>query len=1061
MNAIITEKDVEQIALEWFAELGYATVNGAEIGPDSEAPERKYYGQAFLPERLKAAINKLNPHLSDDTKEKVCAKLEQNEHTDLLYENRRLHEYIKDGITLDVRRDNGDIVGETAQLIDFQNIDNNDFFVVNQWTMIENNATRRADIVVFINGLPLAVLELKNPSSETADLQHAHNQLTNYAKQIPSLFRTNAIQIISDGIYARIGALFTPYERFMPWRIPENEQTEKFPELESMIRSVFKRDNFLELIKDFIVFGEDNEDNKSSMKKILGGYHQFYAVKKALEFALKASAPDGDRKAGVIWHTQGSGKSLLMIFYAGKIIQHLQMKTPTLLVLTDRNDLDDQLFKSFNMYKSLLRQTPQQAKSRQHLCELLTRTSDGVVFSTLQKFAETTGMLSDRENIIVIADEAHRSQYGLGAKINKETGDMHYGFAKYMRDALPNASFIGFTGTPLEKSDANTPALFGDYIDIYDISRAVEDGTTVKIYYESRLAKISLDKNEAQKIDVVFAELENVSEDEQAKILKQTKLEAIVGTQKRLSSIAADLLTHFDDRQKGQDGKAMIVCMSRRICVELYGEIIKLRPEWHSDDATAGQIKVVMSGGADDPPSFQPHIGEAPKKRHEILGHRIKNAEDSLKIVLVCDMWLTGFDAPCLHTLYVDKPMREHGLMQAIARVNRVFRDKLGGLVVDYIGIAQNLQNALQRYTSSSERTQVGIKYDEAVRVLEEKMEIVRAMFRPDSTNGLDYRPALLPTATPQQRLKLLGQAINWVLEMQYNESLKVTDEKEKNKIHRRFADAVLSLSRAFSLAAASDVAKNIREEVAFMQAVRVALQKSTPGTSITKDVGRDFEIRQMINQAIVSVDIEDIMESAGFNRHDISILSDEFLEDIKNTEQKHLAIEALKKLITGNLRTYERRNVVSARRFSERLAEAVARYHANAITTSMMIEELIKIAKDFKTEEARGEANELDDKEIAFYDALADNKSARDLMGDETLQKIARELVKTIQNNICEDWTKRPAVRAGIRIKVKKLLEKYKYPPDLQIAAVQKVVQQAEALAANEVIYFNSDQYE
>ena len=1054
MSSSFAESHVEEAALSWLSELGYGMANGLEIGPDGSKPERASYGDVLLVERLRAAISKLNPTLNAQTRAEVLAKIMQTQTPSLIEENRRLHRYIIEGVPVEVRRADGSIGGEQVRLIDFDDPDANDWLAANQYTVIENKANRRPDVVIFVNGMPLGVIELKNPGAENATLDGAFNQLQTYKSQITSLFRTNAVLVISDGIAARIGSLTADRERFMPWRtvLGHAPAAKGTPELETVLKGVFERRRFLGLIKDFIVFG----DTDSDVAKILAGYHQFHAVRRAVESTLLATAAGGDRKAGVIWHTQGSGKSLLMAFYAGQIIKHPAMKNPTLIVLTDRNDLDDQLFGTFSMCKDLLRQTPQQAEDREHLRKLLDRPSGGVIFTTLQKFSpedDTTNypVLTDRRNVIVIADEAHRSQYGFRAKVEAKTGKVSYGFAKYLRDGLPNASFIGFTGTPIEAGDVNTPAVFGDYIDIYDISRAVEDGATVPIYYESRLARIELDEAEKPKIDAEIADLtedEAASEQERLK-RKWTRAEALVGSKKRLVMVAKDLVKHFEDRTAALDGKAMIVCMSRRICVDLYDAIVRLRPQWHSDDDEAGVIKVVMTGAASDRPAWQPHIGKRPKPRRELIAKRVKKAADPLKLVIVRDMWLTGFDAPPMHTMYVDKPMKGHGLMQAIARVNRVFSDKPAGLVVDYIGIAQNLKSALGQYAGHGGE-QVGIDEVEAVRVLLEKYEIVRAMFRPDRKGGFDYRQALNAATTPQVRLGIMAGAIDWVLTLQQDDAAKETSEEGKKGAHRRYADAVVALSKAFALASTSDEARAIRDEVGFFQAIRAALIKSVPGDGKKSAADRELAIQQIVGRAVVSTEIVDIMKAAGLTSPDISILSDEFLAEVRLTDKKNLAIEALKKLINGDVRARSSRNVTQSKAFSERLEAAISRYHANALTTAQVIEELIQIAKDIRLARARGEETGLTDEEIAFYDALAENESARQVMGEPALRIIAHELVASIKSNASVDWMHREAARARMRVLVKRLLRKYGYPPDFQDAAVQKVLQQAEALSAD-----------
>jgi type I restriction enzyme R subunit len=1050
--AAIAESHVEKAALAWLAELGFATASGLEIGPDGARPERASYGDVVLVGRLRAAIARLNPGLPEEVRASVLAKVLQAETPSLIEENRRLHRYLVEGVSVELRREDGSIGGELARLVDLDDPAANDWLAANQVTVIENKANRRADLVVYVNGLPLGVLELKNPGSEDATLDGAFNQLQTYKAQIPSLFRTNAVLVISDGLAARIGSLTADRERFMPWRTVTGEELvpKGSPELETLLKGVFEPQHFLDLLRDFVVFGNAGGETV----KILAGYHQFHAVRRAVARTLAATSPAGDRKVGVIWHTQGSGKSLLMAFYAGLIVKHPAMENPTLVVLTDRNDLDDQLFATFAMCRDLLRQTPQQAGDRAELRALLDRPSGGVIFTTLQKFAPEPGngdypLLTDRRNVIVIADEAHRSQYGFRAKVERKSGAVSYGFAKYLRDALPNASFIGFTGTPIEKEDVNTPAVFGSYIDIYDISRAVEDGATVPIYYESRLARIELDEDEKPKIDAEIAAItEDEAEEEQERLKRRwASVEALVGAEKRLALIAEDLVQHFEARVAALDGKAMIVCMSRRICVALYDAIVTLRPEWHSDADEAGVIKVVMTGAASDPPSWQPHIGKQPKRRRELLAKRAKDPKDKLRLVIVRDMWLTGFDAPCMHTMYVDKPMQGHGLMQAIARVNRVFRDKPAGLVVDYIGIAQNLKSALSQY-SGHDRDQTGIDEAEAVRALLERYEVVRAMFRPETAGGFDYRPALRPEATPQARLSVMAGAIDWVLTLQQQDAARETTEEGKKRAHRRYADAVLALSKAFALAAASDLARTIREEVGFFQAIRAALVKSAGGGQRSA-ADRDLAIQQIVSRAVVSTEIVDIMRAAGLESPDISILSDEFLAEVRELGRRNLAIEALKKLIAGEVRAQARRNVVQSRAFTERLEAAIARYHTNALTTAQVLEELIQLARDIRAARARGAETGLSDEEIAFYDALAENRSAREVMGEPALRVIAHELVESVRGNVTVDWMHRETARARMRVLVKRILRKYGYPPDLQDAAVQNVLAQAEVLSA------------
>ncbi|MYF00436.1 MAG: type I restriction endonuclease subunit R [Gammaproteobacteria bacterium] len=1037
------EADVEEAVLDWLSELGYTVAHGPDISPDGTVPERVSYEEVILSERFRGAFARLNPDLDASALEEVERKLWQSETPSLVEENRRLHRYLIQGVPVEITRNDGGVGYEYASLINFDAQEANDWLAVNQFTVIEGQKNRRPDVVLFVNGIPLAVIELKNPGDENATLGGAFNQLQTYKDEIPSLFRTNALLAISDGILARVGSLTANFERFMPWRIVDGATVapKGVPELQTLIDGIFDKSRLLKLIREFTVFG----DTGAGLAKIVAGYHQFHAVRHAVERTLNAASHEGDQRIGVIWHTQGSGKSLLMAFYAGRIIAHAAMANPTIVVITDRNDLDDQLFDTFSMCRDLLHQTPQQADDREELREILTRPAGGVVFSTIQKFAPEQGetdypLLTDRRNVVVIADEAHRSQYGFRAKMARKTGEVSYGFAKYLRDALPKASFIGFTGTPIEKDDVNTPAVFGEYIDVYDINRGVEDGATVPIYYESRIARIELDAAEKPKLDAEIAELteeEAVNEQERLK-RKWSNVEAVIGAGKRLALVARDLVEHFENRLTGMEGKAMIVCMSRRICIALYEEIIRLKPEWHSDEDTEGFIKIVMTGTASDPPDWQRHIGG--KARRELLAKRIKDPDDPLKLVIVRDMWLTGFDTPSLHTMYIDKPMRGHGLMQAIARVNRVFRDKPAGLVVDYIGVAQNLKSALGQY-SRNDRKHAGIDEREAVAVMLEKHEIVTAMF-----HGFDFKAGLSGTAG--ERLAALAGAIEWVLEMQRRDAAEESTEEGKKRAHRRFNDAVLVLSKAFALAAASNEAKAIREEVGFFQTVRTALIKSAPGKD-KSPAERELAVQQIVSRAVVSTEIVDILKASGLDSPDISILSDEFLAEIQGMEKKNLALEALRKLIYGEIKSRSRVNVVETRAFSDRLEAAISRYHNNALTTAEVLQELIKLAKDIKTAHQRGEEEGLSQEEIAFYDALAQNESAVEVMGNTQLRVIAHELLTRLKSNISVDWQHRESARARMRILVKRILREYGYPPDLQDAAVQTVLQQAEALSA------------
>jgi len=1054
--AFLPEVAVEQALLDQLHALDYSIEREEEIGPDGHRPERESHDEVVLKKRFEDAVARLNPGLPLEARQDAIRKVTQSELPSLLEENRRLHKLMTEGVDVEYFAEDGTLTAGKVRLIDFDHPEQNDWLAVSQFVVIHGQNNRRPDVVVFVNGLPLGVIELKAPGSVGADLLGAFNQMQTYKQQIPQLFHTNALLVTSDGIAARVGSLSADIERFMRWRTTDGSDiaAKGTAELSTLIEGVFEHRRLLDLLRDFTVFGETG----SGLVKIIAGYHQFHAVKKAVEQTIRAMPPanlvredparyglpsvkdqrPGDRRVGVIWHTQGSGKSLLMAFYAGQLVKHPALENPTLVVLTDRNDLDDQLFSTFSMCRDLIRQTPVQAEGREHLKELLNRASGGVIFTTLQKFGEIDGPLTTRRNVVVIADEAHRSQYGFKAKVHAATGEISYGFAKYMRDALPNASFIGFTGTPIEADDVNTPAVFGHYIDIYDISRAVEDGATVPIYYESRLARIELAEDEKPKID---AEIEELLEDEAEPVRERVKqkwatVEALVGAEKRLRLVAEDIVRHFEDRVAALDGKAMIVCMSRRICVKLYDEIVKLRPDWHSLDDNAGAVKIVMTGAASDPPEWQQHIGN--KARRDLLAKRARDPNDPLKLVIVRDMWLTGFDAPCMHTMYVDKPMRGHGLMQAIARVNRVFRDKPAGLIVDYIGIAQNLKSALQQY-SKNDQENTGVDEAQAIAVMMEKYEVVRDMF-----HGFDYVSAM--SGTPQERLAMMAGAIEWILDLQQKLAAKEQTKDGRKNAHRRYPDAVLALSKAFALASASDEARAIREEVGFFQAIRAALVKSGTGSGVSQQE-RKLAIQQIVSRAVLSTEIVDILRAAGLRSPDISILSDEFLLEVQQMEKKHLALEALRRLIGDGIRSRSKANVVETRAFSERLEAALARYHANAITTAEVLQELIELAQDIRAARRRGEEQGLSDEEIAFYDALAENESAVQVMGNDQLKVIAHELLVSLRENVTVDWAHRESARARMRVLVKRILRKYGYPPDLQDSAVQTVLAQAEAV--------------
>jgi type I restriction enzyme, R subunit len=1015
------ESDVEEAALGWFDSLGYTPVFGPSIAPEEAAAERDDYQETFLERRLRDALSNLNPNIPPDALEQAFRKITRSESPSLIANNRTFHRMLVDGVEVEYQRADGSIAGDRAKLIDFDNIDANDWLVVNQFTVVEGQHNRRPDIVVFVNGLPLAVIELKNATDENATIWTAFNQLQTYKQQIPSLFVFNEALIISDGLEARIGTLSADKERFMPWRTIEGEALAPATmlQLEVLIRGVFEKRRYLDLLRHFIVF--EDEGGGSLIKK-MAGYHQFHAVRGAVKATVEASRPEGNRRVGVIWHTQGSGKSLTMAFYAGRIILHPSMENPTLVVLTDRNDLDEQLFGTFSRCNELLRQKPVQAKDRAELRQFLKVASGGVVFTTIQKFfpeekGDTYPLLSDRRNIVVIADEAHRSQY-----------DFIDGFARHMRDALPNASFIGFTGTPIELTDKNTRAVFGDYISIYDIQRAVEDGATVRIFYEGRLAKLELDENERPRLDPAFDEATEGEEIERKERLKAkwAALEAVVGADKRIKLVAQDLVDHFEKRLEAMDGKAMVVCMSRRIAVDLHNAIIKLRPEWHHEDDSQGAIKIVMTGSASDPLDWQQHIRNKP--RRESMAKRFKDAKDPLKVIIVRDMWLTGFDAPCLHTMYVDKPMRGHGLMQAIARVNRVFKDKPGGLVVDYLGLADELKRALSDYTESGGKGDTAIDQDEAVAVMLEKYEVCCDLFH-------GFERSIWLSGKPSERLGLLPQAQEHIL----------AQDEGKSRLLR----AVTELSQSFALSVPHPEAIRIRDDVAFFQAVRSALAKEGTGERKTGDE-LDQAIRQIISRAVASDQVIDIFAAAGLKKPDISILSEEFLAEIKGMPHKNLALEVLRKLLNDEIKTRSKKNLVQSRSFSEMLERSIRKYQNRAIETAQVIDELIKLAKEMREAGQRGQKLNLSEDQVAFYDALEVNDSAVKVLGDETLKTIARELVETVRKNATIDWTVKESVRAKLRVMVRRILRKYGYPPDMQEKATLTVLEQAELLCGD-----------
>ena len=1020
MPVKFAESEVEEAALSWFESLGYTVQFGPEMAPGELFAERGSYQEIILERRLADAIAHLNPQLPPEAHEEALRKVLRPETPVLVPNNRAFHRTLVDGVNVEYRRSDGSIAGDQVRLIDFENPDENDWLAVNQFTVVEGEHDRRPDIVLFVNGLPLAVIELKNPADESATIWSAFNQLQTYKQQIPTLFTYNELLVVSDGLQARLGSLTANKEWFLPWRTIEGDEVAPavVPQLDVLVKGVFQKERLLDLIRYCIVFEE--ADDGTAVKKI-AGYHQFHAVNEAVNTTILASRPDGDKRCGVVWHTQGSGKSLTMAFYAGKVILHPAMENPTVVVLTDRNDLDDQLFETFARCHELIRQKPVQAENRAGLRKLLSVASGGVVFTTIQKFLpEESGdqypLLSDRRNIVVIADEAHRSQY-----------DFIDGFARHMRDALPNASFIGFTGTPIEFTDKNTRAVFGDYISIYDIQRAVEDGATVPIYYESRMVNLDLDEGEKDLLDEEFDLVTEDVEDYRKDKLKTkwAALEAVVGADKRVAMIAADLVDHFEKRLEAMDGKAMVVCMSRRICVDLYHEIVRLRPEWDTDDDATGVIKVVMTGSASDKLEWQRHIRNKP--RREALRQRFKDPDDSFKVVIVRDMWLTGFDAPCLHTMYVDKQMHGHGLMQTIARVNRVFKDKPGGLVVDYLGLANQLREATVQYTESGGEGQATIDKDQAVAVMHGKYEVCIGLF-----HGFDW--SVWVSGSPEERLHLLPAAQEHVLAQ--------FDGKD------RLLKVVTELSQAFALAVPRQEALDIRDDIAFFQAVRSAIAKSPGIEKPGEDL--DHAIKQIVSKAIAPDGVIDIFEAAGLNKPDISILSDDFLEEVKDLPQRNLAVELLQKLLNDEIRTRKRKNIVQARSFAEMLEKSIRAYKNRSIETATVIEELIALAKDMREADRRGEELGLAEDELAFYDALETNDSAVAVLGDETLRTIARELVETVRNNVTIDWTVRENVRAKMRVMVKRVLRKYGYPPDKQEAATKTVLEQAELLCAD-----------
>ena len=1063
--AKLCESAVEEMAIEELQTLGYTYISGIDLAPDVPNPERNSYGDILLMGRLQAAMSKLNPIIPSDVIHGAARKLSRIATSNMLADNEEFHKMLVDGVPVEYRKD-GHIKGDYVRVMDFETPLNNEFLVVNQYTIVQNNNNKRPDVLLFVNGIPLVIFELKNPADENATCHKAFDQLQAYKLAIPGLFTFNEICIISDGLEAKAGSLTASYSRFSAWKTKDGvkEATKFEDELTTLIHGLCTPSTLIDYIQSFVTYEKTQTEDKvthivkvETVKKI-AAYHQYYAVNKAVDQTIRASGvtstsvfredpasyglpaakdqPKGDHKAGVVWHTQGAGKSLSMVFYAGKIVRTLN--NPTILVINDRNDLDDQLFDTFAGNSELLRQPPKQAESCEELKNLLKVASGGIVFTTIQKFipegnSAVYELLSDRENIVVIADEAHRTQYGFNAKLRdiKENGEVvgqriAYGFAKYIRDALPKATFIGFTGTPVEKQDANTPAVFGNYIDIYDIAQAVEDNVTVRIFYESRLAKVNLTEEGKRLVEQFDEELDEVGEADEAKAakIKWAKLEAIVGNKDRIQILANDIVTHFEERQKVFEGKALMVAMSRRIAVELYDAIIKLRPDWHSDDLDKGVIKVVMTSSSSDGAAIQRH--HTTKAQRKALALRLKDENDPLKIVIVRDMWLTGFDAPCLNTMYIDKPMKDHNLMQAIARVNRVFKDKPGGLIVDYIGIATNLKKALGFYAESGGKGVPAETHQKAVEIMLEKLEVVRGIL-----HGFDYSPFF--SSAVKDKLSLILKAEDFILGI----------EDGKN----RYVREVSLLGQAYALAKPDPATFEHAEEIAFFQAVKARLTKfETDGSD--RDESYDSVIRNIVNTAIASDQVVDIFNAAGLEKPELSILSEEFLKEIEGMKYKNVAIELLKKLLSDEIKLRSKHNLAKSKSLMEMLDGAIKRYQNNLLTTAEIIEELIRIAREINAADKRGHDMELSEDELAFYDALETNDSAVKVLGDEHLRAIAREIADKVRKNATIDFAIKETARARIMVIVRRILNKYGYPPDKQLAAIELVMKQAENLA-------------
>ncbi|HCZ9451089.1 TPA: type I restriction endonuclease subunit R [Staphylococcus aureus] len=1038
MNFQFNEDDLEQVALEWLESLGYDYKKGNEISMTGLAPERKSDKEVVLHERLEKALRKINSDIHPRFIEKAMHELILEKSPNLLENNLTFHENLINGVEIEDYDEKGQSIVEIVKIVDFEHPQNNDFLAINQLTVVNGDYTKRPDIVLFINGLPIVVIELKNSTNETVGVEDGYHQLETYKMRIPQLFTFNEVLITSDGINTKAGSLTANYDRFMTWRSNdgETESSSSLASLDVLIHGMLNPETLLDLIRYFVLF---QDDGKGHISKILAAYHQYYAVNKAVDRALLASSGQGDGKGGVIWHTQGSGKSLTMVFFSGKLIQMLN--NPTLVVVTDRNDLDNQLYSTFvkskgRSGKGLLRQTPKQAETRKELKSLLSVESGGIIFTTMQKFEpeqnETTmAALTERKNVIVMADEAHRTQYGFNAKYDDKGEGIKYGYAKYLRDALPNATFVGFTGTPVASTDKNTQMVFGNYIDVYDMTQAVADGSTVKIYYESRVIPLNLPQN--LDLDEAYNDITEDQEEDVKQRLKSkwSRIEVLAGAKPRVEALAKDIIQHFETRQQAMKGKGMIVTMSRRIAVDLYDEIIRLKPEWHSDD-DKGVIKVVMTGSSSDPTSFQRHIG--PKKRRNVLEKRMKDVNDELQLVIVRDMWLTGFDVPSMHTMYIDKPMKGHNLMQAIARVNRVFKDKPGGLIVDYVGIAESLKEALKEYTES-DQAQTAIDTDKAVELMLLKYDVIQ-----DMLYNLDY--SKFNSEKKSERYYTISDTMDYVIGLGEDE-------------RQRFIKTVTELGKAFALCATEPTAQELNDEIAFFKAVKAGLvkllQPSKEGKTRKTPAEVEAEINQLVSQSVVTEDVIDVYQTLGLEQPDLSILSDDFLKDVEGLKQKNVAVELLNRLLKGQVKSLMKTNATVSKRFSEMLGNSINKYNSRSIETSKVIEELIQLAKDIKQEQQRGNELGLNSDEIAFYDALVSHETAKKAMEDKELRAIAHELTKTVKENMSVDWSKRDSAKAKMRVAVRRLLKKYGYPPDLQKMAVEQVVEQAELMASNQ----------